>query len=103
MTEAIILTVRLFVYYYYKEDREKNLARKFAITPELYVQNMIQAGFGSLAAFGTSVAGLIVGSHLFLGTMAPLACSIFFGFIGYLAVRWLTGVAIVKAKKKLEL
>ncbi|CAF4669494.1 unnamed protein product, partial [Rotaria sp. Silwood2] len=100
--EALILSVRLFIYYYYEEDRSKNLARKYAISPEDYVQQMIQSGFGSLSAFGMSIAGIICGSTLFVSTMSPMICSVFFGFIGYIAARWLTGLIIIKIRKKLS-
>jgi hypothetical protein len=100
--EALILSVRLFIYYYYEEDRSANLARKYAINPEDYLQQMIQAGFGSLSAFGMSIAGIIVGSTFFVSSMAPMVCSIFFGFIGYIAARWLTGLIVIKIRKKLS-
>lgn len=65
--EVLILSVRLFVYYYYEEDCSKNLARKYAISPEDYLQQMIQAGFGSLSAFGMPIAGTaILVQHFFL-------------------------------------
>jgi hypothetical protein len=99
--EALILSIRLFVYYYYEEDRSKNLARKVAISPEDFLQQMIQAGFGSLSAFGMSIAGIVIGSTFFVSSMAPMVCSIFFGFIGYIAARWLTGIIVIKIKKKL--
>ncbi|CAF1121809.1 unnamed protein product, partial [Didymodactylos carnosus] len=100
--EALILSVRLFIYYWYETDREKNLIRKVAITPENYVQQMIQAGVGSLAAFGLSIAAVWVGSTTFMVGATPMVCSIFFGFIGYLAARWLSGLLIVQVKKKLR-
>ena len=99
--EALILTVRLFIYYYYEEDRSKNLARRYAITPEDYLQGMIQAGFASVSAFGMSIAGILVGSTLFLSSMAPMVCSIFFGFLGYIAAKWITGLIALKIHKKL--
>jgi hypothetical protein len=99
--EALILSVRLFIYYTYEEDRAKNIARKYAISPEDYIQQMIQAGFGSLAAFGMSIAGIAIGSTLFVSSMSPVLCSIFFGFIGYIAARWLTGLIVIKIRKKL--
>ena len=98
--EALILSVRLFIYYYYENDREKNLTRKFAITPEDYLQEMIQAGFASLSAFGLSIAGIAIGASVCAGSMAPVVCSIFFGFVGYIAARWLTGLIIIKIRKK---
>lgn len=101
--EALILSVRLFIYYYYEEDRSKNLARKYAISPADYLQQMIQGGFGSLSAFGMSIGGILVGSTLFASSMAPMICSIFFGFIGYIAARWLTGLIAIKIRKKLSL
>ena len=94
------MSVRLFIYYYYEEDREKNLARKYAIAPEDFLQEMIQSGFASLSAFGLSVAGVAVGSIVAAGSMAPMICSIFFGFIGYIAARWLTGLLVIKIRKK---
>ncbi|CAF0964370.1 unnamed protein product [Rotaria sp. Silwood1] len=99
--EALILSVRLFIYYYYEEDRSKNLARKYAINPEDYIQQMIQSGFASLSAFGMSIAGVLCGSTIFVSAMSPMICSIFFGFIGYIAARWLTGLIIIKIRKKL--
>jgi hypothetical protein len=63
---------------------------------------MIQAGFGSLSAFGMSIAGITMGSTLFVGSMPTIICSIFFGFIGYIAARWLTGLIIIKIRKKLS-
>ncbi|CAF1265845.1 unnamed protein product [Rotaria sordida] len=100
--EGLILSIRLFIYYYYEEDRSKNLARKCAITPEDYIQEMIQSGFGSLSAFGMSIAGIMVGSTFFISSISPMVCSIFFGFIGYIAARWLTGLIIIKIRKKLS-
>ncbi|CAF1128713.1 unnamed protein product [Adineta steineri] len=97
--EALILTIRLFIYYYYEEDRSKNLTRKYAISPEDYLQEMVQAGFGSLSAFGMSIAGIFVGSVLFSSAMAPMVCSIFFGFIGYITARWITGLIAIKIRK----
>lgn len=96
----MILSVRLFIYYYCEEERSNNLARKYAISPEDYLQQMIQAGFGSLTAFGMSIAGISIGSMLFVGSMPPIICSIFFGFIGYIAARWLTGLIAIKIRKK---
>ncbi len=100
--EALILSIRLFIYYHYEEDRSKNVARKYAISPEDYLQQMIQAGFGSLSAFGLSIAGIVVGSTFFVSSMAPMICSVFFGFIGYIAARWLTGLIVIKIRKKLS-
>jgi len=100
--EALILSARLFIYYYYEENRSENLARKYAISPEDYLQQMIQAGFGSLSAFGMSIAGIVIGSTFFVSSMAPIICSIFFGFIGYIAARWLTGLIAIKIRKKLS-
>ena len=100
--EGLILSVRLFIYYYDKEDRSKNLARKYAISPEDYLQQMIQAGFGSLSAFGMSIAGMTIGSTLFVSSMAPMISSIFFGFLGYIAARWITGLIALKIREKLS-
>ncbi len=100
--EALILSVRLFIYYNSEEDRSKNLARKYAISPEDYLQEMIQSGFGSLSAFGMSIAGMAIGSTFFVSSMSPIICSIFFGFIGYIAARWLTGLIAIKIRKKLS-
>ncbi len=100
--EALILSIRLFIYYYHEEDRSKNIARKYAISPGDYLQEMTQAGFGSLSAFGLSIAGMVVGSTFFVSSMAPMICSIFFGFIGYIAARWLTGLIVIKIRKKLS-
>jgi hypothetical protein len=100
--EGLILSVRLFVYYNYEDDRSKNLARQYAITPEEYFQKMLQAGFGSLSAFGMSIAGISIGSALFVSSMSPTICSIFFGFLGYIAARWITGLLIIGLRKKLQ-
>lgn len=100
--EGLILSVRLFVYFQYEADREKNLARQYAITPDDYLQKMLQAGFGSLSAFGMSIVGISIGSSLFVGTLSPTICSIFFGFLGYLAARWLTGLIVVRLRRKVS-
>jgi hypothetical protein len=63
---------------------------------------MTQAGFASLSAFGMSIAGIAVGTTFFVGSMPPVVCSIFFGFIGYIAARWLTGLIILKVKEKIS-
>ncbi|CAF0860624.1 unnamed protein product [Adineta ricciae] len=97
--ETLLLSVRLFVYYYYKEKRTENLARKYAITPHDYIQQMIQAGLGNLSAFGLSIAGMVVKSSVFVSAMSPTAFSIFFGFIGYLAARWITGLIALKIRR----
>ena len=96
--EALLLSVRLFVYYYYKEKRTENLARKYAITPHDYIQQMIQAGLGNLSTFGLSIAGMVIKSSVFVSAMSPTAFSTFFGFIGYLAARWITGLIAVKIR-----
>ena len=76
------------------------MARRYAISPEDYLQQMIQAGFGSLSAFGMSIGGMVLGSTLFLSSIAPIVCSVLFGFIGYLAARWLTGLIAIKIRKE---
>lgn len=96
--EALLLTVRLFIYYFYQENREEYLLRKYAITPRDYIQKMIQAGFANLSTFGMSIAGLIFKSSVFLSAMSPTAYSILFGFIGYLAARWITGLLACKIR-----
>ena len=91
--EALILTVRLLIYYFRENDRQKNLARKWAITPEEYCRTMTQAGFANLVAFGAAVGGvalvgLVVGG---LTSTWTIALSILFGFFGYLAGRLISG------------
>ncbi|UJR18269.1 hypothetical protein I4U23_005172 [Adineta vaga] len=96
--EALLYSVRLFIYYYYPDKRKENLARKYAITPHDYIQQMIQAGFGNLSTFGLSIAGIIFKSSVFFNAMTPTAASIFFGFLGYLAARWITGLIALEIR-----
>jgi len=100
--EFVILTVRVLVYHFSTEDkREKYLACKWAITWDDYAKRMIQAGFANLAAFGFSVAGILVG--VAFGGVGVVPLSILFGFIGYIGTRWITGLVYDQAQYRLRL
>ena len=62
---------------------------------------MTQAGFANLAAFGCSIAGMLVGAAF--GGVGAIPLSIIFGFIGYISVRYLTGLAYDYGRYKLRL
>ncbi len=80
----------------------KLIILSYAISAGDYLQEMTQAGFASLSAFDLSIAGIIVGSTFFVSSMSPMICSIFFGFIGYIAARWLTGLIVIKIREKIS-
>ena len=63
--EALILSVRLFIYYYYEDDRAENLT-------EDYLQEMIQAGFASLSTCRMSIAEIAVGAGFCAGSMTSV-------------------------------
>jgi len=99
--EAIILTVRLFIWWFWPESREKNLARNFAITPKKWSKCMIQAGVANCASFGGAILGLVIGTLIpFPGS--ALVFSALLGFLFYLGARYLSGIGLDKIEKFCE-
>lgn len=95
--EAVVLTVRLFIYYQCDDEteRQRYVAQKWTITPEQYQKRMFQAGFASLAAFVGSIVGVAVAGVIGCGVFVP---SLLVGFFGYLVARKLSSSLYDKGK-----
>ncbi len=102
--EITFLTIRWFVYLWYRnndEKCEKHLANGTAITTRVYVKCLIQAGIANCASFGMSLAGAAVGACIPLpGTV--IGFSIFFGFLGYIIGRCSSNAIINLLERAIE-
>ncbi len=87
--EGTILTVRLLIYYNSTAEQREN---SWGITPEKYKEEMLKCGCASLGGFVTTAVALKIAAFLSITCIPSPIIAIAFGFIGYVAVRWLSNL-----------